>query len=146
MLVNGYSSCKYLDDVVRLHSISIDSRDFELRCTHIFKIDEPISNIALVTKIDAQVHKVVLSEAALIHDTLQLSLIQLVWNIAEHDLWLVSILVFSKVSGTYGSSDIRSITDAVDIHIIVLPTASLRASTSSRGWDMSIMTVRAPSL
>ena len=79
--------------------------------THINEVDERVSDavvisvkssraeqyrwcnsLAIVGKIDAQVHEVVLAPAALVDDALQHGLINLVWNVPQHDLDDVSKL------------------------------------------------------
>ncbi len=42
--------------------------------------------LAIVCKIDAEIHEVVQAKACLVNDTLQHGLVDFVWNVAQHDL------------------------------------------------------------
>ena len=83
------------------------------RVAYIDKVDEGISNtvhicqsgstevrsrvnsLAVIGKVDAQIHEVVLSPAGLVDNSLQHCLIHLVGNVPEHDL-------VSSVNGSLG--------------------------------------------
>lgn len=83
-----YSSIGDLSDLVALETVPtlvasrIDKVD---NIQRIDEVDERVSNIAIIRKINAQVHEVILSPARLVDDALQHSLVHFVWDVSEHD-------------------------------------------------------------
>lgn len=54
--------------------------------TYVHKVDEGIANIAVVREIDAKIEKIVTTKRRFVDNGLQHGLIDLVWDVAKHDL------------------------------------------------------------
>lgn len=54
--------------------------------TYVDEVDEGIAHVAVVVEVDPEVHEVILAPAGLVHNVLQHGLVNLVGNVAQHDL------------------------------------------------------------
>lgn len=103
------SSVGDLGDLVALEAIPalVTSRVDEVNnIQRIDKVDKGVSNIAIIRKINAQVHEVVLSPAGLVDDAFQHSLVYLIWDISEHD----------------GGTNVGAFPNLVDVDMVVMRT------------------------
>jgi hypothetical protein len=81
------------------------------------------NSLAVVREIDAQIHEVVLSPAGFIHNSLQHGLIDLVGDVAKHDLRNVSLphcFHEPNTPQTYRCSYIYALADARYIDMIMM--------------------------
>ncbi len=92
------------------------------------KLQDVISSplLAIVRKVNAKVHEVVLSPAGLVHDSLQHVLVDFVRNITQHNLvnrGLANNLTSKPVElDAYGCTHVGALPNAVDINMIVMGT------------------------
>ena len=115
-------SIGHLSDLVTIEPIPaepgarLDEVDDVVR---VLEVDEGVSDVAIVGKVDAKVHEVVLPSTGLVHNLLQHLLVDLVWDVAKHDR----------------SSDIESMTDALHIDDVVMSRVVLmvRSTTHTDG-------------
>lgn len=70
------------------------------------EVDESITNIAVVCKINTQVHEIILSPAGLIDDAFQHSLVHLVGDVSKHD----------------SSTNVGAFSDFIDVDVVVVRT------------------------
>lgn len=54
--------------------------------TYVNEVDEGVAHVAIVVEVDSEVHEVILAPARLVHNVLQHGLVNLVGNVAQHDL------------------------------------------------------------
>lgn len=79
---------RYLGDLVALEAVptlvasGVDEVNY---IQGVDEVDKSIANVAVVGEIDSEIHEIVLAPARLIDYVFQHSLVDLVWNVPEHD-------------------------------------------------------------
>lgn len=108
--VRDFSDLVALEAVPPLIASGIDEVNDIQR---IDKVDESISNVAVVREVDSQIHEIILAPARFIHYVLQHGLVNLIWDIPKHNC----------------STNIGAFSDFIDVDVIVV--GARRAEVSS---------------
>jgi len=83
--------------------------------------ENSVYSLAIIREVNAEIHEVISAKARLINDLLQHRLVNLIWNIAEHDLRFVRFHdIGRQCSHTYCCTDIDALSDAVDIDVVMM--------------------------